>query len=378
MPAKIKNNIFKCTKRKTHSYQAFDRACYNQMLTVQTVHRSKMKKRYRQLMYTQDLKHLPFKLSELKNILQKEPLDEWAYILHNKDVNKNQKHVRDHLHLILKYSNPQSIDHVAKIFDDQNQYIEIWNGRINNAYSYLIHATNDAKNKYQYSPKEVIASFDFEKKIKEIQTHISSKKVNIEKVLNDYAIGILSYSELVKKIGILNVAKNQRLINTIEEIRNEERQKIWLKEFQNKQMVTLWLWGGAGVGKTTYAKHILKDEKYVVLGSSNDYFQNYHGEHYIIINDLRPEDFKYADLLRILDPYEHNKSAPSRYHDKNLRVEMIIITTPYSPYQFYKNTHIYNRKIDTFKQLQRRLFSIHITSNFIKQEEKYGKIIEQN
>ena len=348
------------------------------MLTVQTVHRSKMKKRYRQLMYTQDLNHLPFKLSKLKNILQKEPLDEWAYILHNKDVNEKQEHVRDHLHLILKYSNPQSIDHVAKIFNDQTQYIEIWNGRINNAYSYLIHATNNAKNKYQYSPKEVIASFDFEKKLKEIQTHISSKKVNIEKVLNDYAIGILSYSELVKKIGILNVAKNQRLINTIEEIKNEEQQKSWLEEFKNKKMVTLWLWGGAGVGKTTYAKHLLKNKKYVVLGSSNDYFQDYHGEHYIIINDLRPEDLKYADLLRILDPYEHNKSAPSRYHDKKLRAEMIIITTPYSPYQFYKNTHIFNRKIDTFKQLQRRLFSIHITSNFIKQEEKYGKIIEQN
>lgn len=137
-------------------------------------------------------------------------------------------------------------------------------------------------------------------------------------------------------------------------------------------MICLWLWGDAGVGKTTYAKKLLSQENYIVLGSSNDYFQSYTDESFAIINDLRPEDWKYADLLRLLDPYEHNKMAPSRYHDKELNLEMIIITTPYSPQSFYHNSRIFNPKIDSFEQLKRRIFPIHITPEFIRKEKSYG------
>ena len=43
--------------------------------------------RSRQFMYTQDVKHLPFKKEKLKEILEKSNAEEWAYTLHNKDVN---------------------------------------------------------------------------------------------------------------------------------------------------------------------------------------------------------------------------------------------------------------------------------------------------
>lgn len=47
--------------------------------------------RARQFMYTQDLDHLPFKKEDLKTLLEKSSAEEWAYILHDKDIGKKWK-----------------------------------------------------------------------------------------------------------------------------------------------------------------------------------------------------------------------------------------------------------------------------------------------
>lgn len=83
------------------------------------------------------------------------------------------------------------------------------------------------------------------------------------------------------------------------------------------------------------------------------------------MDELRPNIIPYADLLRILDPFENNKMLPSRYNDKALACDLIIITTPYNPYEFYKEIFgdirsmpVYARQklaTDSFEQLLRRL-----------------------
>lgn len=90
-------------------------------------------------------------------------------------------------------------------------------------------------------------------------------------------------------------------------------------------------------------------------------------EKWAIITELSEEALwdKYADLLRILDPYENNKMLPARYHDKALACDLIIITTPYNPYEFYQEIFgdissmpVYARRklaTDSFEQLLRRL-----------------------
>ena len=336
-------------------------------------------KRFRQFMFVQDVEHMNFKFEELPNILKSESsrLSEWAYIKHNHDEkaksDKEDTKVRDHIHVVLKYRNPQTVAHVAKLFKDKSNNVQIWIGRINNAYSYLVHNTDNATSKYQYSIEDVKASFDFKKRIKDIEENVSlAKQRNIKEAINGFAEGDIDYKELIETLGIVNVAKNRNLIDSIQKIREQVIQHEWWNQFNGKQMASLWLWGEAGVGKTTYAERILSNEKYIVLGNSNDYFQYYNGEHYIILNDLRPGDLKYADLLRILDPYAI-KYTFGRYHNHPLLAEMIIITTPYSPREFYKNTRIANRKIDSLTQLQRRIFEIHITKDFILKENKYQR-----
>ena len=338
---------------------------------MQTVQKGKaVEKRARQFMYVQDLEHLKVGLSDLGSILAKTSVQEWAYILHDKDVYENGELIRPHVHVVLKYTHPQVLSHVVRLFKDEPQYLEVWKGKINNAYSYLVHATSEAKNKFQYDSEMVIASFDFEKRLEKIQTGVKKSIVDakfVSDMITQYGDEEITYGELVAAIGFTEVARNKRIIDNLTNLIADKAHEEWLAKFKDRKTEVIWLWGAAGVGKTRYAKWLVKGEKAVTLGSSRDYFQDYHGENYVILNDLRPSDFKYADLLRLLGPYEHDKSAPRRYHDVKLNVEMLVITTPYSPRDFYKQVKLEDPEVDTFAQLDRRVHEIHITPEFTKE-----------
>ena len=93
------------------------------------------------------------------------------------------------------------------------------------------------------------------------------------------------------------------------------------------------------------------------------------GEHIIILDELRAQSIPYNDLLRILDPFgiDSQVFAPSRYFDKALAAEMIIITTPYDPIQFYNEVFGYKvGLVDSFDQLRRRIsLTINMTDTEI-------------
>lgn len=333
--------------------------------------------RARQFMYMQDLKHLKIKVENLKSVLKDSGALEWAYIKHNKDHKNDETHdlIRPHIHIVLKYENLQNLNNIANLFKDESRYVDIWKGRIANAYSYLLHETEEAKkeHKHLYNENEVVASFNFPARMKDIRNRVSKGPKYISSLINQYAEGKIDYKELENEIGISQLARRKKLIENIDDMKAEKEHEEWLKEFKGKRMKALWLYGRTGVGKTRYAEYILRDKKYAILGSSRDYFQTYNGEHYIILNDLRPNDFNYSDLLRILDPYQHDKAAPRRYHDRRLNAEMIIITTPYSPENFYDHTNIDDRTVDTISQLLRRIEPIEITTEFIRKNLKEKK-----
>ncbi|WP_191451363.1 Rep family protein [Lactobacillus gallinarum] len=337
----------------------------------------KKEPRARQFMYVQDLDHLKVKEDDLSDILNKSGALEWVYINHDKDPKKDEdgKIIRPHIHVVLKYENPQKVSTVANLFKDKSQYVDVWKGRIANAYSYLLHETEEAREqgKHVYKASEAVASFDFPARMKSIRAKITKSPKYISSLVDQYAEGKLTYDELEQLIGVSQLARRKKLIDQITELRAEKEHEKWLKDFKGKRMKVLWLYGVAGVGKTRFAEYLLRNKKYVILGSSRDYFQDYNGEHYIILNDLRPRDFNYSDLLRILDPYQHDKAAPSRYHDKKLNAEQIIITTPYSPDDFYKYIFVDDRRVDTVEQLLRRIQPLHITKHFIKKRLKTKK-----
>lgn len=139
---------------------------------------------------------------------------------------------------------------------------------------------------------------------------------------------------------------------------------------QGKQVTVIWIYGAAGTGKTSLARHYAAQsgQPYYMSGSSRDIFQSYTGEHTIILDELRPKTIEYQDLLRILDPFSIHGGvmAPSRYADKVLAADTIIITTPFSPLEFYQLQFpdICNQT-DSFAQLARRIsltIQMHQTS----------------
>lgn len=326
--------------------------------------------RARQFMYVQQLRLLKIPLEELPEFLRSLNTTEWAYIVHDKDKHQDGSLVEPHIHIVLKYLHPQTLVNIAKKFEDKPEYLEVWIGRIDNAYSYLLHRTDNAKGKFPYSPSEVVASFDFEQRIQNIEKHISKKekKLNseaIQSIIDEYAQSeTLDHTNLIKQIGITEFAKRTNLIDNIDRVKLDQKHQKFLAEFEGP-MITYWLYGPAGAGKTTIAKLLSDPTNTAILGSSRDYFQTYKGENCVIINDLRPDEFSYSDLLKLLDTTENDKMAPRRYHDIPLNLKIVFITTPYSPEDFYNQTYIQDRKIDTFAQLNRRIKAIYITKEFL-------------
>lgn len=355
---------------------------------------SNQPKRYRQFMFVQDLTHLKVKPTELKEICEKSGAEKWAFILHNKDSkddsdgildengtvgtlskegeitssspsnNRSKPLVRQHFHIVLKFENAHSIASIAKLFKDENQFVEVWKGKIENAWSYLLHRTSGAQNKFQYSPQDVVSNFDFKKEIKKIEDKVKQSKTNINEAIQSYTDGEISEEELIEKIGVWEFAKRKKTLDAVKQVLEVRRQSAWLKEFEGKECKVIWIWGASGTGKTTGAKKIFENSNlpYTILGSSNDPFQPYSciedkGKN-IILDDLRPNALSYADLIKVLDPYQHRKMGPARYRDRPLTLEKIVITTPYSPKEFYAETKGINPRIDTYKQLERRIAKV--------------------
>lgn len=321
-----------------------------------------MTKKARNMMFVQQIQHLKFDLDKLPEILTKFGVPKWAFIIHDKDESSTNKVLTTkHIHCALHFENARHANAIAKnIFNDKSERIQYWDSREGNLWAYLTHGTEEAKEnsaKHTYSSDDVVANFDYKQELKKIETGVKYSKVKkVKPYLQNYAEGILSKDELIGEIGLYNFAKNKRQIDDITELLSEENHKKWRQNFTGP-CKTIYVWGPSGIGKSTYIDYLVKDEKSVVrLGSSNDYFQNYNGEHIVIINDLRPNDLKYADLLRLLDPWQLDKETPRRYHNRYFDAEKIFISSPYNLSSFYDNSRIQNKNIDTFEQLKRRIY----------------------
>lgn len=321
------------------------------------------------LMFTQQLEHLNYTQNELIKKVQQLPyLDQYALITHDKDVKKDGTSVSPHIHLVLCFKQRIRIWQIAKALEQKAQYFETMTKRgknvetsRNNAFAYLIHNTTQAKEqgKYQYNPSDVIANFDY------VQLINNLKKATFytpKQILADFNEGNIDKLEALRRIKESNsprIPQYTSSITKIEEINNRIKQQNWIQEHEKskKPITIIWIYGSAGVGKTEFAKHVAikysTNKTYDFTGSTKDLFQTVGTASSLIIDEIRPKDIKFNDLLKITDPFNYRKFAPSRYHDKAIIADTIIFTSPYSPIQFFQKYKMDNQ--DSFKQLQRRL-----------------------
>lgn len=323
------------------------------------------------MMYEQQLKHLPVQsIENLIDLIQNNlKPKKYAVVLHDKDIDEQGQPIEAHIHAMMSFANARSLNSVARQLGDKPQYVEAWKGNSNNGYAYLTHRTSDAKDKYQYNLKDVIANFDYPELLKQISAEVSSKNSTSIKLLLDLLYnGSITKAELEAQLTGSQYGRYKNQIENVYAKRLQNLAEQFRKEMleQEKKVKVVWIFGTSGTGKTSFAKDYADkaNQPCFITGSSRDIFQNYSGEHTLIMDELRPNIIPYADLLRILDPFENNKMLPSRYNDKSLACDLIIITTPYNPYEFYQeifgldyNQPAYARKrsTDSFEQLLRRI-----------------------
>lgn len=329
---------------------------------------------YKNMMYEQQLKYLPTQsIDNLVDCIEnKLKPKKYAVILHDKDVNDKGQPIEPHAHAMMSFENAHSLASVAKQLGDKPQYVEAWKGNSNNGYSYLTHRTAESKDKFQYSFSDVVANFDYHTFMQKISAEISRNNSTSVKLLLDLLYnGNIEKSELEKRLTGSQYGRYKSQIENVYAKRLQNQAEQFRKEMieQGRQVKVIFIYGDSGVGKTSLAKKYAEkaNQEYFVTGSSRDLFQNYKGEHTLIMDELRPDVIPYADLLRILDPFENNKMLPSRYADKALACDLIIITTPYNPLEFYQEIfgdpscipHA-RRKIatDSVEQLLRRLLLV--------------------
>lgn len=325
--------------------------------------------RYRHLMYTQFLDHMVLSVEELIAALEQIGADRYALIVHDKDTDKDGNPIGPHVHAMMSFKNGHSLASIAKQFHDKPQYLEIYDKNVNNGYSYLIHATTKARNKYQYDPSEVIANFDYVSLVTvEIPGQIAAKhdkKAGTVKTLLDLMyIGAKTKREVEAELSGSLYGKYRSQIEAVWAKRLQMMAEEWREKklAEGAQVQVIWIYGPAGTGKTSLAKSYARKagQGYYISGSSRDIFQGYNGEHTLVMDELRPKTIPYHDLLRILDPFNLTDPtmAPSRYSDKAIACDLIIITTPYNPLSFYQKEFDKESdfsRVDSFNQLLRRL-----------------------
>lgn len=300
-------------------------------------------------------------LESIKSVLRKHEncIDKYALIIHDKDVYTETdapseemigKLKDSHIHLLMHYNVPQQIKYVAKWFDSPENFINKIKGRFVDAIKYLIHM--NAPDKYQYSQDEVYANFD----IAEYITQSDTKK-NIDVIIERILAGDIAEYNKTRMINQTLLIRYAKRIDEAFKVRSEYL-AVTQKE---RNMECVYITGEAGTGKTTYAKKLAESKglEYYISSSCNDVLDGYRQEPCIILDDIRKSELTLSDLLKLLDNNTAS-SVRSRYKNKYVRAELIILTTVLSIEEFHNM--IYHGTEEPIAQLKRRCRT-HIRMN---------------
>jgi hypothetical protein len=135
------------------------------------------------------------------------------------------------------------------------------------------------------------------------------------------------------------------------------------KEAQWRNVTVKWYWGDKGSGKTVKAVDEAADAgetAWISDGKDLEWFDDYDGEKYVILDELRKGTGKWPYLLRLLDGHRMNVAVKGGY--AAFKATNIYITSSKPPERIFKNKE--GNIWDSFEQLMRRITEVkHFTSD---------------
>lgn len=284
-------------------------------------------------------------LEQIEKGVKNPAVTQYAYILHDKDVDSNGNKKEPHYHVFIWLKDSYDSKYVAQWFGVQEQYIV----RIKDdagAMEYLTHSNETEQDKYQYDKSEIVANFDVEQGIKKAKEK-KDKDARLKAVLAGIDSGEIRGYNFQEYLTCEEYVRWKRQVEAAFQYRT---QKV---KGANRAMKCIFITGQSGTGKTTYAKQIAEQKKYSVYVSSgsNDVLDDYQGQDCIILDDLRPSCMGLSDLLKMLDTNTAS-TVKSRYKNKVLECKLIIITTTLDIDTFFQN--VFTEQPESAIQLQRR------------------------
>ncbi|KXT29039.1 plasmid replication family protein [Candidatus Phytoplasma oryzae] len=287
-----------------------------------------------------------------KVLKKKKIIKKFAYILHNRDVLEDGSLKNPHYHIVLVLKTPYDVEYIASWFKTSSNFVEKIKGNMSDILNYLTHK-NDLS-KFQYEDYEVVSNFNWKK----TRDEGSIKKYRLDKRLKDLLTKIMNGE--IKEYNIskkITVYENNIYATALE--RAFKFRTNFLKGVK-RNMDCIFITGKSGSGKTTYAKYLADQKGYSIYVSSgsNDILDDYQSQECIILDDLRPECLGLSDLLKMLDNNTAS-TVKSRYKNKVLECNLMIITTTIPIKKFFDLVFYKKEKKETIVQLQRRC-KVHI------------------
>ena len=283
-------------------------------------------------------------LEDIETGLDHAAIKDDAFILHDKCTHDDGTPVASHWHILLRFKNPVPTESICKWFGIQPHQIEKIKGSFGDALAYLTH--RNKPDKHQYMDEEVHSNFDF---AVEAEKALSKKKATQrkEEIIEMIRSGVVREYNYTEYITALEYDKFKRAIDNAFTYRRDTLKSL------DRHMNVIYIYGGSGTGKTTYAKQLATNKglSCYISSGSNDPLDGYKGQDCLILDDIRPGDFLLSDFLKILDNNTQS-TVKSRYKNKLLECQYLIVTTSFDIPVFFNL--LLDSEGESVKQMERR------------------------
>ena len=302
-------------------------------------------KTFKSISLCQYLDNLPYSVEEFQSKVESFPhIKKYAFIVHDKDIKQEMGEIfpkSPHIHAYLTFSKSLCLSELSEYFDIPKQYFEFIHDKIG-VQAYLIHL--NAPEKFQYNEEDIITNYNYHKVVEDYQN-----SNNITDIINKISTGEIREYQIPTILDIFTYTKYKKKLDSAVDY------AYLTHSSSDRDIEVVYIYGGSGLGKTTFAKRYAENlgYSYYVSSSGTNIFDDYQGQDCIIVDDFRGSTLSYSSFIKTIDNHTSSPVA-CRYHNRSLCFcKLIIITTVMPPQELYKG--IVESEFDTINQFYRRV-----------------------